>query len=501
MGKVILTDLLKELDLDKDLYSSYKNTEINNLCVDSRQAGKGDFFVAITCDYVTSNVEEAIRNGVSVVLATANVISSFKSQKLEAVIFIEYINPRLALSLLAKAYYKKQPSILMAVTGTNGKSSVVNMVQQLWSLMGKNSASFGTLGLKTNTQFNPTKNLPSLTTYDSLSFFCLLKDLAESDIQQVVFEASSIGLDQFRIHGSDVNVAAFTNFSQDHLDYHQDMENYFQAKLMLFTQVLKQDGIAVFNESSPYLERLKKVVSDRNIRTITYAQDNDMADVCAAAVRIEKSSLTFDLHYDNQKYSDIVLNLSGVFQIENVLCAISMLIATGIKISEIIEMVPKIKPIKGRMELIGQTPNGGSVYIDYAHTPDALERALKSLRIHTKNSVWVVFGCGGDRDNSKRGKMGRVASDFADKIIITDDNPRSENSANIRKQILSKSSPGSLEIADRRKAIEYAIAHLEKGDTLLIAGKGHETGQVIGNTVYPFCDAKEAERVLVRLKS
>ena len=194
-----------------------------------------------------------------------------------------------------------------------------------------------------------------------------------------------------------------------------------------------------------------------------------------------------------------MLNLSGTFQVENTLCAIGMLISSGIAISEIIAIIPKLKSVAGRMELIGQTPSGGHVYVDYAHTPDALDRALKSLRTHTENTIWVVFGCGGDRDITKRPMMGKIAYDLADKIIVTDDNPRSENPANIRQQVLNECTSKAQEIADRGQAIAYAIAHLEKGDTLLIAGKGHETGQIIGNKTHSFSDKQEAEEVLARL--
>jgi len=495
LSTVFLTDLLKALNLDKSSDPSYKNIIIKNIRADSREVCVGDFFVGVPCSSVLENVKSAIENGAVVVLSTPEVLSAFKN--IHSVVLVEYNNPRLSLSLLAAAFYKIQPEILMAVTGTNGKSSVVSMVQQLWVLLGKNAASFGTLGLEANVTLTNVQNLPSLTTYDSLSFFQLLKNLAESHIQHVIFEASSIGLDQFRIYGSQITVAGFTNFTQDHLDYHQNMEEYFQSKLKLFSEVLLTGGIAVLNANSPYFERLKGVASNRKINVLTYAA-NVVADIYATNIKIQEKNLVFDLHHDNKIYEKIILNLSGSFQVENVLCAIAMLIATGIELSKIIYVIPKINPIRGRMELVGQS--NGAVYVDYAHTPDALERALRSLRQHTQKSVWVIFGCGGDRDKSKRSQMGKIAFNFADKIIVTDDNPRSEEPANIRQQILSECREKAYEIGDRREAIEYAIAHLEKGETLLIAGKGHEMGQIVGNVTYPFNDAEEAERVLARLR-
>jgi UDP-N-acetylmuramoyl-L-alanyl-D-glutamate--2,6-diaminopimelate ligase len=496
LEQAVLVDLLKCSALEIDYkFLALKNIKINNVCADSRKTQPGDFFIAIPCPQVLYNTKEAIQKGACVVLATADVIASFADQ----VVFIEYPNPRLALSLLAKAFFKIQPDVLMAVTGTNGKSSVVSIVRQLWELLGYPAASFGTVGLETKNHISNLPSIPALTTYDSLSFFSLLKNLSEANINHVIFEASSHGLDQFRIHGSQIAVAGFTNLTQDHLDYHKTMENYFQAKTKLFTEIMSPGKIGVLNASSPYFERLKSLASQRNTQIITYAI-NAPADLRATKIKVKATNIAFDLEYNGNTYHDIVLNLSGTFQVENTLCAIGMLIASGTTITEIIAIIPKLKPIMGRMELIGKTSNGGHVYVDYAHSPDALDRALKSLRHHTKNNVWVVFGCGGDRDIIKRPLMGKIASSLADRVIVTDDNPRSENPASIRQQILSECTSKAHEIADRRQAIAYAIAHLEKGDTLLIAGKGHETGQIVGSKTYSFSDKQEAEELLTRLK-
>lgn len=501
LNKVSLIDLLQKLDIDQSSYSFCEQITINNLCDDSRKVSKGDFFVAISCDRVASNVEEALKKGAKVILATPDVISLFSSNN--SVLLIAYPNPRIALSILAKTFYGVQPNTLMAVTGTNGKTSTVSIVRQLWELLGYSAVSFGTMGVVLTKQALSKKSLlpqmPSdLNTYDSLSFFHLLQSLAQAEINHAVFEASSIGLDQFRIHGAQLEVAGFTNFTQDHLDYHHTMEDYFQAKVKLFSEVLPSGKTAVLNSNSPYLEQLKAIVVERNIQVLTYAI-NLPADIYATRLNVQATNLTFDLHYQGKTYFEVALNLNGAFQLENTLCAMGMLMASGISLAEILPVLPKVKSVEGRMELIGQTSNGGCVYIDYAHTPDALERALKSLRTHTEKSIWIVFGCGGDRDTLKRPQMGKIASELADKVIITDDNPRNEDPTVIRKQILN-SCPASLEIADRREAIEYAIAHLEKGDTLLIAGKGHETGQIVGEITYPFNDAQEARDSLARLR-
>lgn len=500
--KIALVDLLEYSGITYHIHADkHLNITIKNLCADSRKVQPGDLFVAIPCPEVVHHTTDAINKGASVILTTAEIINTFSNQ----VPFIEHPNPRIALSLLAKAFFKVQPKVLIAVTGTNGKSSVVSMVRQLWEFLGHDATSFGTLGVELTKQALSKKSIlpkmPSaLNTYDSLSFFHLLQSLACTGINHAVFEASSHGLDQYRIHGCELSVAGFTNLTQDHLDYHQTMEKYFQAKVKLFTEVLTAGKTAVLNANSPYTERLKALAAQRNIHVLTYAI-NTPADLTAVKIKTQETSIIFDLKYKGAIYSDVILNLSGTFQVENILCALGMLIASGIKLLEILPMIPKLKSVTGRMELIGKTPNGAHVYVDYAHTPDALERALKSLRTHTLNSVWVVFGCGGDRDNFKRPLMGKIASNLADNIVITDDNPRSENPASIRQQILSECVSKTYEIADRRQAIAYAIAHLEKGDTLLIAGKGHETGQITKNEVYPFSDKQEAEEVLIRLKT
>ncbi len=505
LSQALLIDLLKVLNIETSQLFLYENVRINKLCADSRKVQPNDFFVATPCPQVMRNIEDAIQKGAIVVLASSDIISEFSKKNIKSVIFVEHANPRLALSLLAKAFFKIQPEVLMAVTGTNGKTSVVSIVRQLWELLGYSAVSFGTMGVMLTKQALSKgcmlPQMPSeLNTYDSLSFFHLLQSLAHAEINHAVFEASSIGLDQFRIHGGQLEVAGFTNFTQDHLDYHQTMEDYFQAKAKLFSEVLSPGKTAVLNANSPYLERLKAIVIQRDIRMFTYAIDVP-ADIYATRLKVRATNIAFDLHYDGKTYFDVVLNLSGAFQLENTLCAIGMLIASGISLAEIVRMLPKLKSVAGRMELIGQTPNSSCIYVDYAHTPDALERALKSLRTHTEKSMWVVFGCGGDRDALKRPQMGKIASELADKVIITDDNPRSEDAASIRQQILSQCDSNAQEIANRHQAITYAIAHLEKGDTLLIAGKGHETGQIIGNVTYPFSDKQEAKEALIGLRS
>lgn len=461
---------------------------VHSICADSRLVKPGDLFVCIPCEKAAENIVQAIANGATTILGQSKTLNGLASQ----VKCIEHDNPRLALSLLAKAYFKIQPSTLATVTGTNGKSSVVSLVRQFWQLLGYKAASFGTVGLEVDPLHIPDDlpKVPSLTTYDSLSFFKLLQNLAQAKINHVAFEASSHGLEQYRIHGSELAVAGFTNLTQDHLDYHLTMENYLKAKAKLFTEVLKPNRPAVLNANSPYFDGLAGLISNP---IISYGVDV-RADIFATNVRTYGAKIIFDLHCSNQIFADTTLNLAGSFQVENVLCAMAMVIGAGESLNSILPLVPLLKSVIGRMEFIGSTPTGADVYVDYAHTPDALERALMSLRAHTEGRVWVVFGCGGDRDITKRPIMGKIAAYLSDEVIVTDDNPRNEDPASIRRQIIG--SFGFKEIADRSDAIMYCVKHLEKGDSLLIAGKGHEMGQIIGDKIFPFSDKKQAEIVL-----
>lgn len=498
-----LYDLLELSGLEIDHTKISRDIFIDRISADSRTVNRSDIFVVIPSAQSVEYTKQALDKGASAILATPEIIALFSSTQDHQAVFIEYPNPRLALSLLAKAYFNNQPKHLMAVTGTNGKSSVVSMVRQIFDHLGYSVASFGTIGLElgNSTQDSGFKNFktPALTTYDSLSFFQLLSDLSENDINHVAFEASSHGLDQYRIHGSELQVAGFTNLTQDHLDYHQTMDEYFKAKAKLFSEVLPTGKTVVINKNSPYFEELSNIAASRDQRFISYAVD-DCADLCATDLKIRENSFIFNLTYSGLTYSGITLNLAGIFQVENMLCAIGMSIAQGISISEIITVIPKIKSVSGRMEYVGETPTGGHIYVDYAHTPDALERALKSLKSHTSGELSVLFGCGGDRDTSKRPLMGKIASDLADKVIVTDDNPRIEDPAYIRQQIIAACDGKIIEIPNRSEAIKFGIADLKKADTLLIAGKGHETVQIIGNTPLPFSDIQEAKKALESLK-
>ena len=517
-----LSALMNQLSIKVD------DCEIKQICDDSRKVSKDDLFVCIPCANDLENAKQAVANGAKVLVAQAKILKHFekqitpfainKSQEMDSrfrendrkedhchplekgdpfmengIICIKHENPRLALSQLAKAYYNHQPSTLVAVTGTNGKSSVVSLIRQLWHLLGYKSASFGTVGLEIDDSYYPDslQKVPSLTTYDSLSFFKLLSDLTISGINHVVFEASSHGLDQYRIHGSNITAASFTNLTQDHLDYHKDMESYLQAKIKLFKEVLPSDQPAILNANSPYFAQIKNQISNP---VFSYGTDSK-ADIHATNVEVSGTKIIFDLHYQKQTFHSVTLNLAGAFQLENTLCAIATLMSNGTPLESIVSLLPLLKSVSGRMELIGSTETGADVYVDYAHTPDALEKSLLELKkIKSGNGLLrVIFGCGGDRDRGKRPLMGQVAADIADFVVVTDDNPRYENASEIRKQILAEC-PGASEIPSRADAIAKAIEERRPGDIVLIAGKGHETYQLIGDQVLPFNDVEEVQK-------
>jgi UDP-N-acetylmuramoyl-L-alanyl-D-glutamate--2,6-diaminopimelate ligase len=331
-----------------------------------------------------------------------------------------------------------------------------------------------------------------LNTPDALTFHHNLQALSDSGISHCAFEASSHGLDQYRCHGARLKAAAFTNLTQDHLDYHPSMDSYFEAKARLFTEVLPSSGVAVLNAASPYEPSLRSMITGRGQQILRYGIDQSHADLQASISKIQGQQMRVDFTLLGQVWKDVPLNVVGEFQIENILCAMGMGLATGLVPEQLIAAASQLVSARGRMEWIADTPRGGSVYVDYAHSPDALERALKALRHHVgkKSKLHLVFGCGGNRDAGKRSEMGTIAAQLADAVIVTDDNPRDEDPAFIRAQA-RVGCPHSKEMADRREAIHAGISQLKKGDILLVAGKGHEQGQIIGDRVIPFDDRSE----------
>lgn len=483
------------------------NFSVTQLTQDSRDVCEKSLFVAITCDQVISHIQSAMKAHPVAVVVEESVFQANRAF-LPKGIYILVDHARLALSQLASFVFPAQPDQIYAVTGTNGKSSVVTFVRQIIGQLGTPVVSLGTVGMELSPldrvpefweRLKNESKLPKLTTPDAVSLHRVLSMLKQAGVDHFVFEASSHGLEQYRLHCVRVTVAAFTNLTQDHLDYHGTMESYFEAKAKLFTQILKDKGTAILNAGSPHSRSLALLLAQREISIQTYGVEVE-ADLVATTISLTSNGISFDLVWKGQSFGRQNLFLVGEFQLENVLCATLMAVAGGgYDIEDVISTYPLLKSAKGRMELVGTTDEGAMIYVDYAHTPDALLRALQALRLHLEENAFaqlhLVFGCGGNRDVSKRHLMGDIAHRFADQVIVTDDNPRDEDPAYIRAQILSQCIKGR-EIPDRQEAIAQAIAELGPKDILLIAGKGHEQGQIVRDQILPFDDAQIVQQIL-----
>ncbi|MBM3632134.1 MAG: UDP-N-acetylmuramoyl-L-alanyl-D-glutamate--2,6-diaminopimelate ligase [Alphaproteobacteria bacterium] len=495
---MILNDLVHHIGqgvIDKQ-FLNIGTLPFTGLSQDSRLVKKGDVFVVIPCDQAKTHVLDAVKAGAIALIAESDVAEAMQGKV--PVPILSVTSSRKALTQAASLLYPKQPEVIVAVTGTNGKSSVVTFVRQIWQKLGFSAVSLGTLGVDLSYQAKLKSDLVStkLTTPDALSLHQNLDSLAQSNITHCVFEASSHGLDQYRLHDVKLSAAAFTNLSQDHLDYHETMEAYFEAKAKLFMDVLPPDKMAILNMDSPYFSSLKAMILGRGQKILSYGVEQP-ADLRAQNIHLTSDQIRFDLTIQDKTWAGLTLNLVGAFQVENVLCAVGLVLACGAPASKIVEALPYLCSAPGRMELVGKTYQGSSIFIDYAHTPDALSRALEALRKHVANDgrLKVVFGCGGNRDASKRALMGEIAQKLADDIYVTDDNPRDEDPAFIRAQILVNC-PRAQEIGDRRQAMRTAMHTMQPHDVLLIAGKGHEQGQIIGDRIIPFDDRTEVQAIL-----
>ena len=397
-------------------------------------------------------------------------------------------NPRLDLARLAARFHAGQPRIIAAVTGTNGKTSVAAFVRQIWSQLGHKAASLGTLGLVA-----PGRERPgSLTTPDPVAIHQDLAALAAEGIDHLAIEASSHGLAQYRLDGMRISAAAFTNLTRDHLDYHGTMAAYFAAKKRLFAEVMAPGGCAVLNADTPEFAELERLARAAGHRTIAYGHAG--REIALKSVVREPHGQRLALAVFGREIT-VELPLVGEFQAMNALAALGLAIGTGAGTAQALDILERLDGVPGRLQRAAVRANGAAVYVDYAHTPDALETILKALRPHTARRLVVVFGCGGDRDAGKRSQMGAIATRLADRVIVTDDNPRSENPQAIRRAIL-EASPGAIEIGDRRAAIAAAAAEINAGDLLVVAGKGHEQGQIVAGTVLPFDDVTVAREAV-----
>lgn len=471
---------------EADIAAPAADLAIGGIAVDSRAVKPGDLFFALA----GAKTDGARFVAAAVAAGAVAVAGEHRPEGDLAVPFVQLSNPRLALAQAAARFYPRQPEVIAAVTGTSGKTSVAAFTRQIWQRLGHASASIGTIGLVT-----PTRSVyGSLTTPDPIALHRSLDEIAREGITHLALEASSHGLDQFRLDGVRVAAGGFTNLSRDHMDYHPTVAHYLNAKLRLFRDLVQDGGAAVISADHDCSAEVIEAARTRGLRLITIGRNGDPgAGIKLVDASVEGFAQTLDVEHEGRRYS-IKLPLVGEFQIENALVAAGLVIGTGGDAAASFAALEHLEGAPGRLDLIGAR-NGAPVFVDYAHKPDALAKTLQALRPYAKRKLVVVFGAGGDRDSGKRPLMGAIAAENADAVIVTDDNPRSEDPATIRAAILA-AAPGAREIGDRAEAIRIAISELQPGDALLIAGKGHETGQIVGDRVLHFSDHDAAKAAL-----
>ncbi len=459
---------------------------ISGLSSDSRTVKPGFLFAALAGSAAdgAAFARDAVERGAVAVLAGLDADLDIPAD----IVVIRSDDPRRALARFAARFHPRQPVRIAGVTGTSGKTSVVHFTRQILAAAGRNAASVGTLGILTAQGLRK----GSLTTPETVALHAELERLARDGVTDLAIEASSHGLDQRRLDGLALSAAAFTNLGRDHLDYHADEAAYFAAKLRLFTELLPADGTAVVDMDTPYGARVAEAVRDRGQALLAVGHNG--AEIRLDNVDDIATGQAVDVRIMDRPYH-MVLPLPGRFQVANTLVAIGLAMALEVEPEVAVAAAGDLVGAPGRLELVGRKANGASVFVDYAHKPEALSHALTALRPMTHNRLVVVFGAGGDRDRGKRPLMAAAAAAHADVVIVTDDNPRSEDPARIRKEVLAGAS-GALEIGDRGEAVGSAVAMLEAGDVLCVAGKGHETGQIVGNEVLPFSDHEAVRAAL-----
>ena len=471
-----------------------REAHVTGLAVDSRDVKEGYLFAALPGARMHGGefIQYALRMGAGAVLTDrqgAEVARAELDASDAALVIAE--DPRQALAYAAALWFGRQPETVVAVTGTNGKTSVASFTRQIWSLLGLPSVNLGTTGVE-----GAWETPLAHTTPEPITLHRTLAEIAAQDIDHAAMEASSHGLAQRRLDGVNLCAAAFTNLSQDHLDYHTDFDDYFAAKAGLFDRVLSVDGVAVVNIDDARGPQIADIAEARGQELITVGRDAH-ANLRIRAQRYDATGQ--ELRFDwNGRPRQVRLDLIGGFQAENVLTAAGLVIASGCDPARVFDTLQDLQGVRGRMELAATRDNGGAVFVDYSHTPEALRTALRALRPHVLGRLIVVFGAGGDRDTAKRPMMGQAAQEEADVVIVTDDNPRSEDPAAIRAAILA-ACPGATEVGDRAEAILRGVDALQPGDALLVAGKGHETGQIVGDDVFPFDDVEQASVAVAAL--
>ncbi|KAA0700339.1 UDP-N-acetylmuramoyl-L-alanyl-D-glutamate--2,6-diaminopimelate ligase [Neorhizobium sp. P12A] len=475
-------------DLNGQVGGALGDLDVKGLSADSRKITPGMAFVAVAGSKAdgASFIADAAARGAAVIFAA-------HAAEAGNVPVLTVSEPRRLLAVAASRLYGKQPETMVAVTGTAGKTSVASFTRQIWAHAGHPAAMIGTTGV-----ISPSRNdYGSLTTPDPVSLHQLLAELADEGVTHAAMEASSHGLDQFRLDGVKLSAAAFTNLGRDHMDYHPTVEDYMAAKMRLFEALLPKGSPAVIFADDAWSDKAVAVASatGHDVRTV----GRRGGFLTLKRVEHFRHKQVAEVHIGDDIF-EVHIPLAGDFQIANALVAAGLAISTGVPASVAMAALEKLQGASGRLELVGHTKDGALAYVDYAHKPDALENVLTSVRPFTTGRVIVVFGCGGDRDRGKRPIMGEIACRLADTVIVTDDNPRSEEPAAIRAEIMAAAACAT-EIGDRAAAIREAVGMLKSGDTLIVAGKGHEEGQTIGSVTLPFSDHAEVRKALEELKS
>jgi UDP-N-acetylmuramoyl-L-alanyl-D-glutamate--2,6-diaminopimelate ligase len=485
---VRLKDLLEERKTD--VAATAAEIEIKGLSADSRRVEPGYLFAALPGARADGRayIIDALKRGASAILAPLDTELPPEIGR-TPVLFDD--NPRRRLALMAARFYRKQPKTIAAVTGTSGKTSTAHFTRQLWTLLGFRAGSLGTLGVVAPGHDHP----GALTTPDPIELHRLLAELAQGGIDHLAIEASSHGLDQYRLDGVKLKAAAFTNLTHEHLDYHGTMARYFRAKARLFEQLLPSTGTAVLNADSEQFGDLQAICNQRGVPVIAFGKAGKDLTLVVRTLLPVAQRLVLDVFGQR---AELLFPVAGGFQTYNALTALGLVIGSGADPAQAAAQLAQLTGVHGRIELVARHPSGATIMVDYSHKPEALRTILTELRPLARNRLVVVFGCGGDRDRAKRPVMGAIAAELADVVIVTDDNPRSEDPAAIRAAILA-GAPGAREIGDRALAIRTAIAELEAGDLLVIAGKGHETGQIVGSVTLPFDDAEVARETALAL--
>ena len=491
-----LTDLLDNI---VPLSAAAAATDISGLVVNSAQVKKGDLFFALagTTHDGRDFIDDAIKRG-AVAIVTDDRPFNFKQAM--SIPVVQTDNPRRVMAKAAARFWPQQANLIGAVTGTNGKTSTVDFMRQIWARVNWSSISIGTIGMRGDSMHKPDTpmaDIAQLTTPDSLSLHASIADVAKRGVTHLALEASSHGLQQYRLDGLNIHVAGFTNLSRDHLDHHLNMDGYFAAKLRLFEDLLIVGGGAVINIDDAYGKKIVKRIRGLPIVVKTYGTSK-AADFYIKDIATTDFGLDLKVVYQDKTWH-IPLALAGTFQAMNAVAAAIMCHLSGLPLHDSLGSLAYLKSVPGRMQIVHGHPENAQIIVDYAHTPDALAAALTALRPAATGKLAVLFGCGGDRDKGKRAEMGQIASTGADKIFITDDNPRTEDAASIRAAIIS-ACPNAVEIASRDKAIAAALTSIGSGDVLLIAGKGHETVQLVGNESLPFDDAAIASHLMMQMQ-